>query len=72
MRRIGIILMVVGLAGFLLATSRSASDASAEGGIQSTASSERAKKDAWETVRWLFVGGAVMGVVLTILPGKNI
>ena len=54
MRRIGIILIVAGLSGFLFATSRSASDAS------------------WETVRWLFVGCAVMGVVLTVLPGKNV
>jgi len=27
--------------------------------------------DAWETVRWLLVGVAVMGVVFTILPGKR-
>ena len=57
MRRIGILLVVIGLAGFLFATSRAA-------GV------EPAAKDVWETVRWLFVGGAVMGVVLTILPGK--
>jgi hypothetical protein len=53
MRRIGILFVIVGLAGFLFATSRSGGDA------------------AWETVRWLFVGCAVMGVVLTILPGKD-
>lgn len=26
--------------------------------------------EAWETVRWMFVGVAVMGVVFTALPGK--
>jgi hypothetical protein len=72
MRRVGIILMVLGLAGFLFATNRSASDGSVEGGIKAAASSsERAKKDAWETGRWLFAGAAVMGLVLTVLPGKK-
>ena len=72
MRRTGIILLVVGLAGFVLASSRRASYDSFEGGIKAAfSSSERGKKDAWETGRWLSVGVAVMGVVLTILPGKK-
>jgi hypothetical protein len=32
---------------------------------------ERAKKDFWETARWLFVGAGVIGIVLTVLPGKK-
>lgn len=31
---------------------------------------ERTKKDTWETIRWLSLGAAVLGLVLVILPGK--
>jgi hypothetical protein len=72
MRRIGIVLLIVGLAGFLVASSQRGSYDSVEGALKSTFSSnERAKKDAWETGRWIFVGVAVMGVVLTVMPGKK-
>ena len=72
MRRIGILLLVVGLAGFVIASSQRGSYDSVEGSIKAVFSSEeRAKKDAWETSRWIFVGVAVMGLVLTILPGKK-
>jgi hypothetical protein len=72
MRRIGIILLVVGLVGFVLASSQRGSYDSVEGALKSTFSSEeRAKKDAWETGRWVSVGVAVVGLVLTILPGKK-
>ncbi|HEY3204668.1 MAG TPA: hypothetical protein VGL03_13545 [Thermoanaerobaculia bacterium] len=72
MRRIGIILIVVGLAGFLLASSQRAGYDTVEGGIKAAfSSSERAKKDAWDTARWMLVGVAVIGVVFTVLPGKK-
>ena len=72
MRRIGILLLVVGLAGFLLASSKRSGYDSVEGGFKAAfSSSERSKKDFWETARWICLGGAVMGLVLTVLPGKN-
>ncbi len=72
MRRIGILLLVVGLVGFVIASSQRGSYDSVEGSIKAVFSSnERAKKDAWETGRWIFVGVAVMGLVLTVLPGKK-
>ena len=72
MRRIGILLLVVGLVGFVVASSQRGSYDSVEGSLKAVFSSEeRAKKDAWETGRWIFVGMAVMGLVLTVLPGKR-
>ena len=72
MRRIGILMLVIGLVGFVVASSQRGSYNSVEGALKSTFSSdERAKKDAWETGRWVFVGVAVVGLVLTILPGKQ-
>jgi hypothetical protein len=72
MRRIGVILLVIGLAGFLVATSQRGGFESVEGKLKTTFSSEeRSKKDFWETGRWIFAGAAVMGVVLILLPGKK-
>ncbi|MEP6993686.1 MAG: hypothetical protein ABI968_04115 [Acidobacteriota bacterium] len=72
MRRIGIVLLIVGLVGFVIASSQRGSYDSVEGSIKAVFSSnERAKKDAWETGRWIFVGIGVMGLVLTVLPGKK-
>ena len=34
-------------------------------------SSERGKKDFWDTARWVLAGTAVMGVVFILLPGKK-
>ncbi len=56
MRRVGLIFLAVGLAGFLFATSQRARHPAVE---------------AWETGRWLFVGMAVMGVVFTVVPGPR-
>ena len=56
-RRVGLILLAVGLAGFLLASGRAArADHSAA---------------AWEESRWLLAGAAVIGAVFTLLPGKK-
>jgi hypothetical protein len=72
MRRIGIVLLVIGLAGFLLATSQRARYDSVEGGLKATfSSSERSKKETWETARWMLLGVAVIGIVFTVLPGKR-
>jgi hypothetical protein len=71
-RRLGIIVLVVGLAGFIFASSQRSGYDTVEGAIKSAvSSSERKKKDAWENIRWLSLGAAVVGIVLVILPGKR-
>jgi hypothetical protein len=71
-RRLGIIVLLVGLAGFVLATTQRGGYDTVEGAIKTAvSSSEKKKKDAWETIRWLSVGAAVVGVVLIVLPGKR-
>jgi len=72
MRRLGIILVAIGLAGFLFASSRRSSYESLEGQVKAAVSQEeRGKRDFWENARWLFVGAGVIGLVLTVLPGKK-
>jgi hypothetical protein len=72
MRRLGIILLVIGLAGFLAASSQSSSYNSLEGKFKAAVSSEeRGKKDFWGNARWAFVGAGVIGLVLIVLPGKK-
>ena len=72
MRRLGIILIVVGLAGFLFASSQRSGYDSVEGKFKAAVSKEeRGKRDLWENARWLFVGAGVIGLVLLVLPGKK-
>ena len=72
MRRLGIILVAIGLAGFLFASSRRSSYESLEGQFKAAVSQEeRGKRDFWENARWLFVGAGVIGLVLIVLPGKK-
>jgi hypothetical protein len=72
MRRLGIVLLVVGLAGFLVASSQRSSFDSLEGQFKAAVSKEeRGRKDLWENARWLLVGVGVIGLVLIILPGKK-
>ncbi len=72
MRRIGMILLVLGVVGFLIASSRRAGYDSVEGAVKSTfSSSERSKKEGWETARWLSLGMGVIGLVFVLLPGKK-
>ena len=73
MRRLGVIVLVIGIAGFLLASSRRGSYDSVEGTLKTTFSQEeKGKKDIWETARWVCVGGAVIGLVLIVFPGKKV
>ena len=73
MRRLGIVLIVLGLAGFLVASSQRSSYDSLEGQFKAAVSKEeRSKRDVWENARWLFVGAGVIGVVLAVLPGKKL
>jgi hypothetical protein len=74
LRRAGLILLALGLAGFLLGSSQRSRYESREGAPGSaTVEVEKDHKlrDAWETARWLFVGTAVIGLVFTVLPGKK-
>ena len=72
MRRIGIALLVIGLAGFILASSQRGGYDSVEGAIKTTFSSEeRSKKEGWEVMRWVGAGLAVVGLVLVFVPGKK-
>jgi hypothetical protein len=72
MRRIGIILLVLGLVGFIVASSQRGSYDTVEGAIKTTFSQEeKGKKDAWETGRWVALGVGVIGLVLTVFPGKK-
>jgi hypothetical protein len=72
MKRIGIALLVLGLVGFVLASSQRAGYDSVEGGIKQVfSSSERSKKEGWETVRWVAAGLAALGLVMTLMPAKK-
>ena len=72
MRRTGLILLAVGLAGFLLGSSQRARyESSAATPGSAIVERDRKVRDAWETARWLFVGTAVIGLVFTALPGKK-
>ncbi|MGE5278719.1 MAG: hypothetical protein ACM3SU_17150 [Acidobacteriota bacterium] len=72
MRRIGLILLVLGIVGFVLASSRRAGYDTVEGAIKTTFSSEqRSNKQTWETARWLSLGMGVIGLVFVLLPGKK-
>ena len=72
MRLIGIILLVAGLVGFVLTSSRRSGYDSVEGQLKSTfSSSERSKKEGFETGRWVSAGVAVVGLVLVFVPGKK-
>ena len=72
MRKVGLILLAVGLAGFLFA---SAQRAHYERAASAASSGEEEKSrrgvEAWETARWMILGAAVMGLVFTVLPGKE-
>jgi hypothetical protein len=72
LRRAGLILLALGLAGFLLGSSqRSRYETRAGAPGSATVEKDRKLRDAWETARWLFVGTAVIGLVFTVLPGKK-
>ena len=72
MKRMGIVLLVIGLAGFVWASSRRSGYDSVEGALKSTfSSSERSKKEGFETARWVCAGLAAVGLVLVVMPGKR-
>jgi hypothetical protein len=72
MKRIGVVLLVFGLAGFVWASGKRSGFDSVEGTLKSTfSSSERSKKEGWETTRWVSAGLAVVGLALLVAPAKK-
>jgi hypothetical protein len=67
-RRLGLLLLAAGLAGFLFAT---AQKTRYERSTPEAGSPESAAVYRWETTRWLLVGMGVIGLVFTLLPGKQ-
>ncbi len=73
MRRIGIVLLAIGLAGFVWASSQRAGYESVEGQLKSTfSSSERSKKEGWETGKWVSAAVAVVGLALIVAPVRKL
>ncbi len=73
MKRIGVMLLVLGLAGFVWASGKRAGYNSVEGELKATfSSSERSKKEEWETTRWVSAGLAVVGLALLVAPAKKL
>jgi hypothetical protein len=72
MRKIGLILVLVGIFGYVVSTSRSRGFESVEGRIRSAFSqSARSDQNAWDLGRWAFAGVGVVGLVLVLLPGRR-
>jgi hypothetical protein len=72
MRKVGLALLAIGLAGFLVASSQRGGYDTIQGALKTTFSQEeKSKKDFWETARWLFAGAGVIGLVFVLLPGKK-
>jgi hypothetical protein len=72
MRKVGLILLAAGLAGFLFASAQRAHYEKTQG-VASAAElvASRRRVEGWETARWLILGAAVMGLVFTVLPGRE-
>jgi hypothetical protein len=70
MRRIGLVLLAAGLAGFLFASAQKRRLEPAVA-VEPASSPEAAALYRWETTRWLLVGMGVIGLVFTVLPGKR-
>ena len=69
MRRVALVLLAAGLAGFLYASAR---QAKYEGFARDPAVVSTAQAVyRWETARWLIAGMGVIGLVFTVLPGKR-
>ena len=72
MKRTGIALLTLGLVIFVLASSQRSGYNSVEGALKSTfSSSERSKKDTWESLRWVGLVMAGVGLVTLVVPGKK-
>ena len=71
MRRICLVLLAIGLAGFLFASARKSHYQTGAASATASSPAEEENLHRWEAARWLLVGVGVIGVVFTVLPGKQ-
>jgi hypothetical protein len=72
MRRIALVLVLLGVAGFLVASSQRSGYESVEGRLKTTFSKEeRGKRDLAETGRWVALAVAAIGAVLFFVPERK-
>lgn len=72
MRRIALVLIVLGVVGFLVASSQRSGYDSIEGALKTTFSkSERGKRDMAETGRWVALAVTAIGAVLFFVPERK-
>jgi hypothetical protein len=72
MRRIALVLILLGVVGFLVASSQRSGYDSVEGALKTTFSkNERGKRDMADTGRWVALAVAALGVVLFFVPERK-
>jgi hypothetical protein len=72
MRRIALVLILLGVVGFLVASSQRSGYDSVEGTLKTTFSkNERGKRDMADTGRWVALAVAALGVVLFFVPERK-
>lgn len=72
MRRIALVLVLLGVVGFLFASSQRGGYESVEGKLKTTFSKEeRGKRDMADTGRWVALAVAAVGAVLFFVPERK-
>jgi hypothetical protein len=72
MRRIALVLILLGVVGFFVASSQRSGYDSVEGALKTTFSkNERGKRDMADTGRWVALAVAALGVVLFFVPERK-
>lgn len=72
MRRIALVLILLGVVGFLVASSQRSGYDSVEGALKTTFSkNERGKRDLADTGRWVALAVAAIGAVLFFVPERK-
>ena len=72
MRRIALVLILLGVVGFLVASSQRSGYDSVEGALKTTFSkNERGKRDMADTGRWVALAVAALGAVLFFVPERK-
>lgn len=72
MRRIALVLILLGVVGFFVASSQRSGYDSVEGALKTTFSkNERGKRDMADTGRWVALAVAAVGAVLFFVPERK-